>query len=144
MWWKSPYRYSKFCNIDAHKKLIHCVANFTILYSNYYPPHGEFKLISIGKFARRTWVNFTQQYGKDRQRCQQNKFHYAVCQLLLYYYREFPSKIFSVYGTLSVVPYRFCQIFPSFLEGFARRRACLRLPQGWVMTRHSRFSTHVT
>ena len=42
---------------------------FTILHGNYYPPHGEFKLICIGKFARRTWVNFTQQYGKNRQRC---------------------------------------------------------------------------
>ena len=37
--------------------------------------------------------NFTQRYGKDRQRCQKNKFYYAVWQLLLYYYREFPSKI---------------------------------------------------
>ena len=72
------------------------MAIFTILYGNYYLPHEEFKLICIGKFARRTWVNFTQQYGKNRQRCQQNKFYYAVWQLLLYYYREFPSKILSV------------------------------------------------
>ena len=36
------------------KKLIHCVAIFTILYDNYNPPHGGFKLICIGKFARRT------------------------------------------------------------------------------------------
>ena len=50
-------------------KLIHCVAIFTILYGNYYLPHGEFKLICIGKFARRTWVNFTQRYGKNRQMC---------------------------------------------------------------------------
>ena len=35
-------------------KLRHCVAIFTILYGNYYPPHGEFKLMCIGKFARRT------------------------------------------------------------------------------------------
>ena len=72
-------------------KLIHCVVIFTILYGNYYPPHGEFKLICMGKFARRTWVNFIQQYGKNRQRCQQNKFYYAVWQLLLYYY-YFPQK----------------------------------------------------
>ena len=72
------------------------MAIFTILYDNYYPPHGEFKLIRIGKFARQTWVNFTQQYGKNRQRCQRNKFYYAVWRLLLYYYRELPSKIFSV------------------------------------------------
>ena len=38
-------------------------------------------------------MNFTQQYGKNRKRCQQNKFYYAVWQLLLYYYRDFPSKI---------------------------------------------------
>ena len=74
------------------QKLIHCVAIFTILYGNHYPPHGEFKLICIGKFARRTWVNFTQQYGKNRQRCQQNTYYYAVWQLLLYFYREFPLK----------------------------------------------------
>ena len=50
------------------------MAVFTILYGNYYPPHGEFELICIGKFARRTWVNFAQQYRKNRQRCQQNTF----------------------------------------------------------------------
>ena len=77
------------------------MAIFTILYGNYYPPHGEFKLICIGKFARRTWVNFTQQYGKNRRRCQQNKFYYVVWQLLLYYYREFPSKILSVWSVSS-------------------------------------------
>ena len=79
------------------KKLIHYVAIFTILYGNYYPPHGEFKLICIVKFARRTWVNFTQQYEKNRQRYQQNTDYYAVWQLLLYFYREFPSEILSVY-----------------------------------------------
>ena len=73
------------------------MAIFTILYGNYYPPHGEFKLICIGKFARWTWVNFTQQYGKNSQMYQQNKFYYAVWQLL-YFYREFPSKILSVYN----------------------------------------------
>ena len=26
----------------------------TILYGNYYPPHGGFEVICIGKFARRT------------------------------------------------------------------------------------------
>ena len=72
-------------------------AIFTILYGNYYPSHGKFKLICIGKFDRRTWMNFTQHYGKNRQSCQQYKFYYAVWQLLLYYYREFPSKILSVY-----------------------------------------------
>ena len=41
-------------------------------------------------------MNFTQQCGKNRQRCQQNTFYYAVWQLLLYFYREFPSKILSV------------------------------------------------
>ena len=40
--------------IHTKKKLIRCVTIFTILYGNYYPPHGEFKLICIGKFARRT------------------------------------------------------------------------------------------
>ena len=79
----------------TQKKLINCVAIFTILYGNYYPPYGEFELICKGKFARRTWVNFTHQYGKN-QRCQEKTSYYAVWQLLLYYYREFPSKILSV------------------------------------------------
>ena len=93
--------YSKPCNINTQKKkLIHFVAIFTILCGNYYPLHGEFKLICtcIGKFARRTWVNFTQKYGKNRQRCQQNTFYYAVWQLLLNFYREFPSKILFVHA----------------------------------------------
>ena len=42
-------------------------------------------------------MNFIQQYGKNRQRCHQNAFYYAVWQLLLYLYREFPSKILSVF-----------------------------------------------
>ena len=48
-------------------------------------------------------MNFTQQYGKKRQRCQQNKFCYAVWQLLLYFYREFPLKILSLYILKMVV-----------------------------------------
>ena len=47
------------------------MAIFTILYDNYYPPHGYFKLICIGKLARRTWVNLTQRYGQNRQTRQQ-------------------------------------------------------------------------
>ena len=31
-------------------------------------------VVKIGKFARRTWVNFTQQYGKNCQRCHTNNF----------------------------------------------------------------------
>ena len=79
------------------------MAIFTILYGNYYPPHGEFTLICIGKFARRTWVNFTQQYGKNRQRFQRDKVYYAVWQLLPYYYREFHSKILSEYDIIANV-----------------------------------------
>ena len=85
---------ANFATLIHKKKLIHCVAIFTIQYGNYYLLHWDFKLLCIGKFARRTWVNFTQQYGKNRQRDQENKFYYAVWQLLLYHYREFPSKFF--------------------------------------------------
>ena len=88
---------ANFATLIHTKKLIHYVAICTILYGNCYPSHGEFKLICTGKFARRTWVNFTQQYGKNRQRYQQNKIYYAVWHLLLYYYREFPSKILSMW-----------------------------------------------
>ena len=74
--WISPRKVVKIAvaNFEAlirTKKVIHCVVIFTILYGNYYPLYRKFKLIRIGKFARRTWVNFTQQYGKNRQRCEQ-------------------------------------------------------------------------
>ena len=92
MLWKSPYGYSKLCNINAQKKLIHCMAVFTILYGNYYLPHGEFGLIWIGKFARRTWVNFTQQYGKNRQRCQKNKFTMLYGNYCYIFIENFPQK----------------------------------------------------
>ena len=43
VWWKSPYGYSKFCNIDTHKTMnTLCGAkginkiNFTMLYGNYW------------------------------------------------------------------------------------------------------------
>ena len=68
------------------------MAAFNILYGNYYHLHGEFELICIGKFSRRTWVNFTQQYGKNRQRCQQNKFtmlHDNYCYIFI---ENFPQK----------------------------------------------------
>ena len=32
---------ANFAALINTKKLIHCVAIFTILYDNYYPPHGE-------------------------------------------------------------------------------------------------------
>ena len=111
VWWKSPYGYSKLCNINTQKKLNYCVAIFTILYDNYYPPHGKFELICIGNFSRRICVNFTQQYGKNRQRCQQNIFYYARWQLLLYFYREFPSKILPVRCTFAVMNLRSLQNF---------------------------------
>ena len=68
------------------------MAVFTILYGNYYPPHGEFKLICRGKFSRRTWVNFTQQYGKNRQRCQQNKFTMRYGNYCCIFIDNFPQK----------------------------------------------------
>ena len=48
-------------------------------------------------------MNFTQQYGKNRQRCQQNTFYYAVWQLLLYFDKEFPLKILSMYRNNEVL-----------------------------------------
>ena len=89
---------ANFATLIHTQKLTLCVEIFTILYGNYFSPHKKFKLISIGKFARRTRVNFTQQCGQNRQRWQQNTYYYAVWQLLLYFYREFPSKILSVYA----------------------------------------------
>ena len=43
-----------FAKLIHTKKLIHCVAIFTIMYGNYYPPHEKFKLICIAKFSKRT------------------------------------------------------------------------------------------
>ena len=68
------------------------MAIFTILYGNYYPPHGEFKLICIGKFARRAWVNFTQRYGKNRQRCEQNNFTMLYGNYCYIFIENFPQK----------------------------------------------------
>ena len=59
------------------------MAIFTILYRNYYPPHGEFELICIGKFAR--------QYGKNRQRCQQNKFTMVYGNYCYIFIENFPQ-----------------------------------------------------
>ena len=68
------------------------MAIFTILYGNYYSPHGEFELICIGKFARRTRVNFTQQYGKNRQRIQQNIFTMLYGNYCYIFIENFPRK----------------------------------------------------
>ena len=69
-------------------------------------------------FARGTRVNFTQQYGKNRQRCPKNKFYYAVWQLLLYYCREFLSKILSVYSTFCHLVLGILITIFSFLQVF--------------------------
>ena len=68
------------------------MAVFTILHGNHYPPHGEFELICVGKFARRTWMNFTRQYGKNRQRCQQNKFTMLYGNYCYIFIENFPQK----------------------------------------------------
>ena len=36
-----PIDVASFAKLIHTKKLINCVAIFTILYGNYYPPHGE-------------------------------------------------------------------------------------------------------
>ena len=45
---------ANFATLIHRQKLIHCVEIFTILYGDYYPPHGKLKLIYIGKFDRRS------------------------------------------------------------------------------------------
>ena len=44
----------------------------------------------LNEFHSTVWEN--------RQKCQQNTFYYAVWQLFLYFHREFPLKILSVYA----------------------------------------------
>ena len=83
---------ANFATLIHTKKLIQCMAVFTILYGNYYPPHGEFELICIGKFFRRSWVNFTQQYGKNRQRYQQNKFTMLYANYCYIFIKNFLKK----------------------------------------------------
>ena len=77
------------------------MAIFTILYGNYYPPDGGFELICIGKLARRTWVNDTQQYVKNRQRCQLNKFtmlYGNYCYIFIENFRQkFSPRMFILY-----------------------------------------------
>ena len=53
------------------------IANFATLI------HTKKNKYTVWRFL--PYSNFTQQYGKNRQRCQQNKFYYAVWQLLLYF-----------------------------------------------------------
>ena len=48
---------ANFATLIHTKKMNTLWGNF--YHTNYYPPHGEFKLISTGKFSRRTWVNST-------------------------------------------------------------------------------------
>ena len=124
MWWKSPYGYSKLCDINTHeRKLIHCMAVFTILYGNYYPPHEEFELICIGKFAIRTWVNFTQQYGKNRQRCQQNKFTMLYGNYCYIFIENFPQK----FSPCEIDPYVRASPSPSWLTKVDSRNRRLRI-----------------
>ena len=78
------------------------MAIFTILYGNYYPPHGEFKLICMGKFSRRAWVNFTQQYGKNRQRCEQNNFTMLYGNYCYIFIENFPPKFSPCIETFSI------------------------------------------
>ena len=120
-----------FCNLGyillwisprtKKKKLIHCVVIFTILYGNYYLLHGELKLICIGKFAQRTWVNFTQQYGKNRQRCQQNKFtmlYRNYCYIFIISLKNSLLVHSTNYKTIwksivwELLPYSVCRILP--------------------------------
>ena len=84
---------ANFATLIHKKKLIHCVSIFTILYGNYYPPHGKFKLICIGKFARRTWMNFSQQYGKNRQRCRKKNFTLLYGNYYYIIIDNFPQKL---------------------------------------------------
>ena len=50
-------------------------------------------------------MNFSQQYRKNRQRCRQNKFYYAVWQLLLYFIEKFAQE-FSPCTEGSIQVYR--------------------------------------
>ena len=68
------------------------MAIFTILYGNYYPPHGEFKLICIGKFARRTWVTSLSSMGKIAKGVEKINFtmlHGNYCYIFI---EKFPQK----------------------------------------------------
>ena len=87
------------------------MAIFTIMYGNYYPPHGKFELICIGKFARRTCVNFTQQYGKNRQRCQQNKFTMLYGNYFYIFIENFPQKFSPGMNARYWIPSRLLNIF---------------------------------
>ena len=117
---------ANFATLIHAKKLVHCVAIFTILYGNVYPSHGEFKLICIWKFARWTWVNFPQQYGKIVKGF--NKIHF-IWQLLFYFYREFLSKILSVYSMAK-------GLHKPITNGVFHYTVLARVPILWKKTAH--------
>ena len=79
--------------------------------------HMRFELICIGKFARRTWVNFTQQYGKNRQRCQQNKFTTLYGNYCYIFTENFPQKFSPCILLLQIFLKLVCKLdFSSFLK----------------------------
>ena len=92
------------------------MAVFTILYGNYYSSHGEFELIYIGKFARRTWVNFTQQYAKNRQGCQKNKFTMLYGNYYYIFIENFPQQLSPCWMNLLMFLNNYVQILRIFLR----------------------------
>ena len=98
--WISPHRVVKIAirikqtlqHWYIPKKLIYCVAIFTILYGNYYPPHGEFKLICIGKFGGGLeWISLDSM-GKIAKGVKQMHFTMLYGNYCYIFIENFPNK----------------------------------------------------
>ena len=76
-------------------------------------------------------MNLTQQYGNNRQSCQQNKFYYVVWELLLYYYREFPLKILSVCNQLGRLKFATARAVTDMIQEIEIVIKCFRCPQNF-------------
>ena len=83
---------ANFATLIHKKKLIHSVAIFTILYGNYCPPHEEFKLICIGKFARRTSLNSMGKIAKGVNKINFTMLYGNYCYSFV---ENFPQKFSS-------------------------------------------------
>ena len=68
------------------------MAIFTILYGNYYPPHGQFKLNVYREIRRTNLSEFHLKIWENHQRCQQNKFTMLYVNYCYIIIENFPRR----------------------------------------------------
>ena len=111
------------------------MAIFTILYGNYYPPHGEFKLIWTGKFARRTWVNFTmEKIAKGVIKIDFTTLYGNYCHIFI---ENFPQKLSPCRFWYSTSLHYFVYYMPTIFFSFPLARHYLVLIYGTCFAHRS-------